>query len=55
MDSFKFIIDSFFFSHVRTPFFVICAVVVLTTVAVSVMAAKEIKADKARKEEKKDV
>ncbi|MBQ6265272.1 MAG: hypothetical protein IJK60_07480 [Clostridia bacterium] len=55
MNSFKFIIDSFFFSHVRTPFFIICAVVVLITVTVSVMAAKEIKAQKARETERKDV
>ena len=47
MNSFKFIIDSFFFSNVRIPFFIICAVVVIITVTVSVMAAKEIKTRKA--------
>ncbi|MBR4765955.1 MAG: hypothetical protein IK085_04230 [Clostridia bacterium] len=55
MNSFKFIIDSFFFTHVRTPFFIIAAVVVLITVTVSVMAAKEIKSQKAAPQEKQDV
>ncbi|MBR6005475.1 MAG: hypothetical protein IK063_04530 [Clostridia bacterium] len=49
MNSFKFIIDPFFFTHVRTPFFIIAAVVVLITITVSVMAAKEIKAQKTQK------
>lgn len=49
MNSFKFIVDSFFISHIKTPLAVVSAVVVLIIVTVSVMAAKEIKKNKAEK------
>lgn len=49
MNSFKFIVDSFFISHIKTPLAVVSAVVVLIIVTVSVMAAKEIKNNKAEK------
>ncbi len=50
MNSFEFIIDSFFLRHISAPIAVISAIVVLIIIITSVAAAKEIKKIKTEKD-----